>query len=75
MKLFEELKECRKNRENYKIEFAIKFIIDNTDYCMSFIPTILWQPWIYRYPNEVGIIDIWWFNFHISIGKWVNVGD
>lgn len=72
-KLFENLKRLKPNRKNYKIKWIFKFKIDNDHYMFSFLPTILWEPWIYRYPGAEGIIDIWWLNMHILIGKWTVV--
>jgi hypothetical protein len=70
MKLFDDLKECKGDRNEYRIKPIIKFKVDKENYYFSFLPTILWMPWIYRYPNTIGVIDIWWLNFHIFIGKW-----
>ena len=70
MKLFDDLKECKGHRNEYRIKPIIKFKVDKENYYFSFLPTILWMPWIYRYPNIIGVIDIWWLNFHIAIGKW-----
>ena len=72
-KLFNDLKKCRKNRNQYRIKPYFKFKIDRHDYFFSFLPTILWIPWVYRHPNCVGVVDIWWLNLHILIGKWVNL--
>lgn len=73
MKLFKELKMCKGHRKKYRIKHAIKFYIDKEDYNFSFIPTILWMPWIYRHPNGEYVVDIWWLHFHILIGKWENL--
>jgi hypothetical protein len=70
MKLFDDLKRCKGNRKKYRIKPNIKFLVDTKNYYFSFLPTILWMPWIYRYTNSQGVIDIWWLHFHISIGKW-----
>lgn len=70
MKLFERLKACKPDRKHYRIKPAIKFHIDTRNYWCAFIPTIQWCPWIFRFPNCYGVIDIWWLNFHIAIGKW-----
>ena len=72
-KLFNDLKKCRKNRNQYRIKPYFKIQIDRHDYFFSFLPTVLWMPWVYRHPNCVGVVDIWWFNLHILIGKWVNL--
>ena len=70
MKLIKDLKKCKSDRKGYRIKPTIKFRVDKNHYSFSFLPTILWCPWIYRYPNCVGVVDIWWLNFHILIGKW-----
>ena len=70
MKLLNDLKECKYMRKQYRIKPALKFHIDTYRYRCSFIPTITWVPWVYRHPNTYGIIEIWWLNFHIAIGKW-----
>lgn len=70
MKLIEDLKRCKGNRKKYRIKPTIEFHVDTRHYYFSFLPTIMWTPWIYRYPHSIGIIDIWWLNFHILIGTW-----
>lgn len=70
MKLFEDLKRLKSHRKEYRIKPFIEFRVDKEDYFFSFLPTILYIPWIYRHPNSIGVIDIWWLHFHILIGKW-----
>ena len=70
MELFKKLKACRPQRKRYRIRPAIKFLVDKQYYDFALIPTISWSPWIYRYPNSYDVINIWWLNFHILIGKW-----
>lgn len=70
MKLIDDLKKCKDDRKEYRIKPIIKFDVDREHYHFSFLPTILWCPWVYRYPNGIGVVDIWWLNFHILIGKW-----
>ena len=70
MKLIKDLKNCKGYRREYRIKSTIKFIVDTEDYYFSFLPTVLWMPWVYRNPNSDGVIDIWWLHFHILIGKW-----
>ena len=70
MKLIKDLKNCKGHRKQYRIKPTIRFLVDKDDYYFSFLPTVLWQPWVYRYPNIDGIVDIWWLHFHILIGKW-----
>lgn len=71
-KLFEQLKRLKPNRKNYRIKPSFKIWVDDRDYYFSFLPTILWEPWIYRYPNSEDVVDIWWLNIHISIGTWAS---
>lgn len=71
IKLIKDSIRLKKNYKNYKIKPKIKFCIDD-DYIFSFIPTITWQPWIYRYLDS-GVIDIWWLHFHIIIGVWKKI--
>ena len=75
MKLFKDLKKCKGHRKEYRIKPTIRFYVDKEYYDFSFLPTVLWMPWIYRYPDCDGVIDIWCLNFHILIGKWERVGD
>ena len=70
MKLVEDLKSCKNDRKKYRIKPTIKFYVDKQHYYFAFFPTVLWMPWVYRYPNINGVIDIWWLHFHILIGKW-----
>ena len=75
MKLFEDLERCKEYKKEYKLIPSLRFHRDTDSYYFSFIPTVLWMPWIYRYPNLDGVIDIWWLHFHILIGKWEQIGD
>lgn len=70
MKLIDDFKRCKSNRQEYRIKPSIEFRPDTEDYYFSFFPTILFLPWIYRHPYTVGVIDIWWLHFHILIGSW-----
>lgn len=74
-KLFEKLRYLKPRRKEYKIEPYFELFVDDRHYAFSFIPTIAWVPWPYRHPGAIGIIDIWWLNMHILIGKWVVVKD
>ena len=71
MKLFKDLKDCKPMRKNYKVKFKINIYADTRRFYFAFFPTITFLPWVYRYPNTKGIIDIWWLNFHISLGEWI----
>lgn len=70
MGLFKKMKKYKDQRKNYIIEPSVRCYIDKEDYYFAFLPTITWMPWICRPFNSDGIIDIWWFNFHICIGYW-----
>lgn len=74
MKLFKDLKKCKGNRKKYRIKPTIKFSKDIYGYCISFLPTIVWDFWIYRTPNSP-VIDIWWLHYHILIGRWEKRSD
>jgi hypothetical protein len=74
-KLFKDLKKCKYMRNRYVIKPTIKFHIDTRHYYFSFLPTILYLPWVYRHPNSEGVIDIWWLHFHILIGTWEDKKD
>ena len=67
--LIKRMRNLKQYRCEYRIKPTIRFYIDKRGYFMSFLPTVLWEPWINRYPNT-DIIDIWWLNFHILIGTW-----
>lgn len=69
MKLIEDYKKCKASRNKYRVRPGIKFYVDTYRYRFAFIPTITYVPWMYRHPNVYGIIEIWWLNFHIAIGK------
>lgn len=56
-------------RQDYYIKWKIGFEIDKSYRAYSILPTIVWQPWKYRYPLT-SIVDITWLNFHIVIGEW-----
>ena len=68
MKLYKRLKELKEQRKEYKIKPVVKFFADR-GYYFSVIPTVIFCPWIYRYPDD-WVVDIWWLHFHICIGRW-----
>ena len=58
--------------ENYKFKLTVRFDIDNENYMLAIVPTVVYTPKAYRYClDNDGVIDIWWLHFHICIGKWV----
>jgi hypothetical protein len=68
-KLYKKHKTCKQYRNSRRIRPMFNITIDDSFYAFSFLPTIIWQPWMFRYNNSC-IIDITWLNIHISIGKW-----
>lgn len=67
-KLFNDLRRCRHMKGEYRVKPTIRFYINTRSYFFAFLPTIIYEPWIYRHPNSDGVIDIWWLNCHILIG-------
>lgn len=72
-KLFKDLKELRKHRKDYKIKWNLRFMVDDSNYVMALLPTIIFQPWVYRNPGQ-GVIYIQWFHMVLVIGEFVYVG-
>lgn len=68
-KMLKDLKRLKPNRKNYRIKWTFKVGVDNKDYVFSFLPTIIWMPWIYRMPGLDSVVEIWWLNMHITIGR------
>lgn len=75
MKLIKRLRQLKSYRKTYRIKPGIWLHADTTDYLFSLIPTICFMPWIFRMPGYDCLLDIWWLNFHITIGRWENKGD
>ena len=73
-KMFESLKRCKPHRKEYFIKWDVTFNVDNSYYLFALLPTILWEPWSFRYP-ESPIISIMWLNCTIAIGTWKNKED
>lgn len=59
---------CKGKRKKYRINPVFEFEVDR-DYLFSFLPTVIWCPWIYRHKGFC-VVDIWWLHFHIAFGKW-----
>jgi hypothetical protein len=68
-KMFDSLKNCKPHRNEYVIKWDINFDVDDYSYIFAFLPTIIWQPWTFRYPGA-SVISIMWLNFNIGIGEW-----
>lgn len=73
-KMFEALKRCKPDRKEYTIKWDIRFDVDDSYYVFALLPTVVVQPWPYRTPGT-SVIDIMWFNCHITIGTWKNKED
>lgn len=71
IKLLKKFKMHKPNRKKYRIKPHIGFAVDRDGYIFSLLPTVLVQPWMYRYPGHC-IVDITWLHFHICIGVWEN---
>ena len=56
-------------RKEYRIKPKIGFEIDKRTYLFMFLPTIIWQPWKYRF-NNTYVICLYWLNFAIGFGLW-----
>ena len=70
-KLFKNLKKCKPHRKEFHMKPSIRIAVDDNHYTFSFLPTVVYEPWIYRYPNlQEPLLDIWWLNIHILIGTW-----
>ena len=63
------IKKRREQRKEYCIKPRVSFENDIKDKMVSFIPTIIFMPWRYRW-NGTYVVDIWWLTFHIGIGIW-----
>ena len=68
VKLVKQLRAFASRRNDYYIEWTIKFVADN-EYLFALIPTIQFEPWIYRHVR-FPVIDITWMHWHILIGTW-----
>lgn len=69
IKLWKVMRADHVRRKIYRIKPVIRFAVDKTDYVFSLFPTVLFQPWPYRWECST-IIDITWLNIHITFGEW-----
>ena len=69
IKLIKNLHKLRDRRNQYRIRPKIAWECDQHDYCFSFVPTIIWCPWIYRNTRSY-VFEFWWLNFHVAFGRW-----
>ena len=72
--IFYNLKKCKRQRKEYKIKPFVGFYCSRNLFTFSILPVIIWSPWIYRHPGWC-VVEINWFNFVISIGKWEHVSE
>lgn len=56
-------------RKEYRIKPKIGFEIDNQSYVFFFLPTVVWQPWKYRY-NNTYVVNLHWLCFDVGFGVW-----
>jgi len=68
-KLFRSFRDCKPEREKYCIEPKITFEVDTYSYIFSFLPTIVFVPWTYRYTGSAPL-SITWLNMSICFGIW-----
>lgn len=54
-------------RKEYRIKPKIGFEIDKSIFFL--LPTIIWQPWKYRY-NDSYVIYFCWLVFAVRFGLW-----
>ena len=54
-------------RKRYRIKPRIGVFLDAE--LISFLPTIMWQPWKYRHTG-LYVVNIHWLVFHICFGIW-----
>ena len=70
LELFKTLRKLKPQRKDWYVKPAIKIEIDREYYVFHFLPTVVWMPWPYRYPDQF-IVCISWFNLHIGFFKWI----
>ena len=69
IKLIKNLYRLREHRKEYRIRAKFAWEYDNHNYCFSFLPTIVWNPWICRH-TRFYVVEFWWLNFHLCFGRW-----
>lgn len=74
VKLFKTLRRLKVQRKHHYIKRVVDFHVDTHDYLFSFLPTIVFVPWPYRYNGEA-IFDLHWLHMHIAIGEWARKED
>lgn len=69
IKLIKNLYQLREHRKEYRIRAKFAWEYDQHNYCFSFLPTIVWSPWICRH-TRFYVFEFWWLNFHLCFGRW-----
>lgn len=57
----------KEERKKYHIKPKVEFEI--IDSLFFLLPTIIWQPWKYRYNNSY-VVCLHWLVFAVGIGLW-----
>lgn len=68
-KMFEELRTCRDERKKYRIRNKFQFRFDRNNYMLYILPTVTFQPWLYR-PLKSFVIVFRWLHIRIAYGLW-----
>lgn len=70
-KFFEGWKRVRKNRKNYRIQWAIRFVIYDNPFSFAIIPTVVYTPWFHIMPNSDydRMFEFVWLNLYLGIGR------
>ena len=70
-KLFNQWKQCHKNKNKYRFIWKPRFFVDDRNFQFFFIPTIGITPWWNLVPkaNYDYLFEFVWLNFAIMIGK------
>ena len=70
-KFFEGWKRVRKNRNKYRMQWAIRFDIYDDPFSSAIIPTIIYTPWFHLIPNSDydRMFEFVWLNLYLGIGK------
>lgn len=69
MSLIKKLKELKEDRKDYRIKPCFNCKRETKRYLFYLLPTVLVQPWIYRYPNTY-VVSVCWLNFKMGFGLW-----
>ena len=56
-------------RKEYHIRAKIGFEVDKESYVFFLLPTIVWQPWKYRF-SKTYAVELHWLIFTVGFGLW-----